>query len=88
MEYIIDMTGVTSSEELHRRIREALPCPEWYGNNLDAFNDLLTEQGAGWHLTFLHPEEFEEALPLRYATFRRLCANAVEDVPGLTITFA
>ena len=45
MEFTIDLAGAAVPAELHRRIRDVLPCPEWYGDNLDALYDLLTEQG-------------------------------------------
>ena len=35
-DYIIDLTGVKSRDELHDRIEEILPVPGWYGRNLDA----------------------------------------------------
>lgn len=87
MAYIIDLAGVRSAEELHRRIRECLPCPEWYGNNLDALHDLLTSQGGEWQVTFLHPAELEETLPVYAASLRRLCRHAAAETPGLTVEF-
>ncbi len=42
-DYVIDLTGVTSREELHDRIEEALPLPGYYGRNLDALYDALQE---------------------------------------------
>ena len=42
-ERIIDCTQIHSQEDLHRIFRESLAFPEWYGNNLDALYDCLTE---------------------------------------------
>ena len=42
-ERIIDCTLIKTREDLHRIFREALSFPEWYGNNLDALYDFLTE---------------------------------------------
>ena len=39
----LDLTGCTSLGELHQRIRKAFNFPEWYGENWDAFWDLINE---------------------------------------------
>ena len=44
MDYRIDLTGIGNRADLHDRLQEALPLPVWYGRNLDAFYDCLTEQ--------------------------------------------
>ena len=42
-EKIIDCTQIKTREDLHRIFRETLSFPQWYGNNLDALHDCLTE---------------------------------------------
>ena len=42
-ERIIDCNLIHSKEDLHRIFRETLAFPAWYGNNLDALHDCLTE---------------------------------------------
>ena len=42
-ERIIDCGTVRTKEDLHRIFREVLSFPQWYGNNLDALYDCLTE---------------------------------------------
>lgn len=42
-EKIIDCSTIRTKEDLHRLFRETLSFPEWYGNNLDALYDCLTE---------------------------------------------
>ena len=42
-ERIIDCSQIHSKEDLHRIFRENLSFPDWYGNNLDALYDCLTE---------------------------------------------
>lgn len=42
-ERIIDCTKIRCREDLHRIFRESLSFPEWYGNNLDALHDCLTD---------------------------------------------
>ena len=42
-EKIIDCNQIKTKEDLHRIFREALRFPQYYGNNLDALYDCLTE---------------------------------------------
>ena len=42
-EKIIDCTKIHTKEDLHRIFQETLSFPTWYGNNLDALHDCLTE---------------------------------------------
>ena len=42
-EKIIDCAKIKTREDLHRIFRETLSFPDWYGNNLDALHDCLTE---------------------------------------------
>ena len=42
-ETTIDCSLVRSREDLHRLFQESLCFPEWYGSNLDALYDCLTE---------------------------------------------
>ena len=42
-ERIIDCSKIRTREDLHRIFRETLSFPDWYGNNLDALHDCLTE---------------------------------------------
>ena len=42
-EKIIDCNLIHTREDLHKLFRETLNFPEWYGDNLDALHDCLTE---------------------------------------------
>ena len=42
-EIIIDCSPIRTKEDLHSIFREALSFPNWYGNNLDALYDCLTD---------------------------------------------
>lgn len=43
MEIRIDCGGCADKKELHARIAAALAFPDWYGHNLDALMDCLTD---------------------------------------------
>ena len=50
-EKIIDCSVIHTKEDLHRIFRETLSFPDWYGNNLDALHDCLTEIAGKVRLT-------------------------------------
>ena len=76
--YYIDLGSDADSAALHQALRARLPLPDHYGDNLDAFYDVLTEFGSKWTLVFRGRPS---------AAFRDLCADAVRDTPGLVIRF-
>lgn len=44
-EVTIDVTGAKTKDEIHDRVQKSVNTPDYYGRNLDALNDVLTEQG-------------------------------------------
>lgn len=42
-EILIDGSIITTKDQLHSLFAEQLRFPEWYGNNLDALYDCLTD---------------------------------------------
>ncbi len=79
--FTVDLAGIRSSMKLHAALVEQLPLPEHYGRNLDAFHDVLTEYGGNWKITFKNAGAVAKGL-------RTVCADAMEETPGLSITFA
>ena len=85
--YIIDFNEVFNADELHRAIRNALPVPTHYGNNLDALYDVLTEWTEETTITFLHVEEAEVTMPKYIKALRRMCQDVQQEKPNLIIRF-
>lgn len=79
MVYAVDLAGVSSPADFHQRVRAALPVPGWYGNNLDALHDILTEQ-CGWSVQFFHAEELRAAKPQYAASLERLCRECGAEI--------
>lgn len=88
-EYIIDLAGICSREELHDRIEEGLPVPAWYGRNLDALYDVLTEPEYGGEclIRFTGCDDLGEGMRRYLEAMKQMCGAAEEENPGLTILF-
>ena len=62
MEIILDGRTVDSRETLHQRLSELLHLPVWYGRNLDALHDCLTELREPVALRVIHAHALRESL--------------------------
>lgn len=80
----IDLTAVESREQLHARLREALDLPAWYGNNLDALHDVLTEGGER-ELVFRNADGAGGEMREYIARLRGMLEHAAAETPGLTV---
>lgn len=83
MEYNINCVCIGSREEFHRVLAQLLEFPEWYGHNLDALHDLLTDISTPTHLVFYNWECTESFS----GGFRKVLTNAAQQNPILQITF-
>lgn len=61
-EAVLDGARTHSREDLHTALAGALPLPEWYGRNLDALLDCLTDLGEDVTLRVANWEALAEAL--------------------------
>ena len=82
---IINGAAVTSMADIHRILAEELAFPEWYGGNLDALHDCLTEVHEETVIAILQPESLLETLGSGYARLCRVLADSAEENPYLTI---
>lgn len=89
-EYLIDLTGACTRKDLHDRIENSIPVPEWYGRNLDALYDVLTDPffGANCLICFTGCAGFKDSMPQYFAAMQHMCAAACEANPGLMIEYA
>ena len=62
MEIILDGRTIDSRETLHQRLFELLHLPAWYGRNLDALHDCLTELREPVALRVIHAHALRESL--------------------------
>ena len=87
--YIIDLAGVEDRTELHDRIEQGIKVPEWYGRNLDALYDVLTEPSFGGDclICFTGCAGSGEKMPRYMEAMRQVCSAASEENPGLYVDF-
>lgn len=64
---ILDGREIRDRGDLHDRLALALGFPEWYGRNLDALYDCLTDSKEETEIRILHEAALRESLG-RYAT--------------------
>lgn len=62
MEAVLNCAEIRTRAELHDALSAILPLPEWYGRNLDALHDCLTEPVGDLRLTVRDPELLRERL--------------------------
>lgn len=84
-EIILDGLELQSLEEVHDRFARALALPEWYGRNLDALFDCLTEQSEPVTVRLLHQEALEDRLGRRGLALVRLLRRAAAENPRVTL---
>ena len=85
MEYFIDLNGIHTAEGLHELLLESLPLPGYYGRNLDALHDALTEISEPTVIRFLNISVPEAGMRRYMSSFRRMCSRFPEENPFVTI---
>lgn len=85
--FTIDCSAVTSKETLHAALAKALDFPAWYGGNLDALHDLLTDISAETVLRLENWAEAEAALGGYGKRAEKVLAICALENPNLTIEF-
>ena len=61
MKYVLDGKKMVSREEAHAYLKETFGFTEYYGNNLDALHDCLTEM-TDVEVEFLNADDMLDAL--------------------------
>ena len=85
--YTVDLKDVFNADELHRVIGEAVPLPEYYGGNLDALYDVLSEITEETTITFINTEGAEAAMPKYIKSLRRMSKDVQNENPNIHLEF-
>lgn len=87
MRFVLDSGSVGNRETLHRVLAAGLQFPDWYGGNLDALHDCLTEINQPTELVIRGSDTLETALGSYAAAFRRVLTDSAAQNDALTVTW-
>ena len=82
---IIDGNAVTSMEDIHKLLAQQLEFPEWYGGNLDALHDCLTDLHEETDVSIVHSEALLKTLGPGYVRLSRVLSDAADENPYLKL---
>ena len=85
MEIILDGRTVDSRETLHQRLFELLHLPAWYGRNLDALHDCLTELREPVTLRVIQAHALRETLGGYASGFSHVLDDSERENEKLTV---
>ncbi|HWQ97298.1 MAG TPA: barstar family protein [Clostridia bacterium] len=84
--YSLNARRMTTREEAHAHLKERLKLPDWYGNNLDALYDCLSEIGEPTRIV-LHFAAKLAMLPDGYGEkLIRVLRQAAEENPNIKLS--
>ena len=87
MEVYLDGRALDSREALHQALSALLAFPAYYGKNLDALHDCLTDLHEPTKLIVRGTSALDELLGRRANAFRRVLDDSAEENPNLTVRF-
>ena len=88
MERIVMECGeIRTKEDFHNALAKALDFPSWYGGNLDALHDLLTEIGSDTTLQLHSWADAETALGPYGSRLEKVMAMSALENPNLHLEF-
>ena len=79
---VLDGGQITDAAAMHAVFARELALPEWYGANLDALNDVLTESTEEIRVITLHTAQLAKNLGRRWHPLLRLFMDLRAHRPG------
>lgn len=86
MAIILEGKAMVDRPAAHAHLAERLVLPSYYGRNLDALYDVLTEIGAETEIVLMDPAAVIEAMGKYGEALLSTMQEAAENNPRLTIT--
>ncbi len=80
---LIDGAAIRSRDELHDALARQLSLPDWYGRNLDALYDCLTDLHEDTELRLVHADELFASLGVYADVLQTMLRDACEENPRL-----
>jgi len=84
-EIVLDGLEIQGPEDVHALFVRALDLPDWYGRNLDALFDCLTDVREEVTVRLLHQEALEARLGFRGRALSALLRRAAEENPHVRL---
>ena len=75
---LLNLSGISSRSEFYERVREAIEVPDYFGDNLDALYDILTEISSETIIKVTGMDSTAPEMESYMKKFRELC----EDICG------
>ena len=88
--YTIDIRNINTKKELHEILREVLPLQDYYGNNLDALYDVLTETSDEMEIEFIWDDnriDIPEEVTKTIKGLKRLSEDIMDECPNIDINW-
>lgn len=85
VQVLIDGAEIKDKGMLHAFLKKELELPEWYGNNLDALADCMTEPDFEAEISLIHMEEMTENLGKYADRFVRVLGYVTEENERVTV---
>lgn len=83
----IDCADIRDKAGFHAAVAKALSFPDYYGNNLDALHDCLTDIFADIQIQFENWRLLEEKLGSYTAAIQWAMSHAAEENPNIQVWF-
>ncbi len=87
MKYVIDLNGVSTRQQFQEVVAQKLPCPEYFGCNLDALYDVMTEWNEPVEIVFKQFQEFAHQMPGYAEAVENMCMDAMAENESLRVSF-
>ena len=84
MQVILDGRKMTDKITLHKYLKEQCGFPDYYGNNLDALYDVLTDREEPLEIQLQYAEELKEILCGYGEAFIETLQDAAANCPKVT----
>jgi len=83
---IIDGKDMTSEQQMHQLLSQELDFPEWYGGNLDALYDCLTDLTDDVEITVVESDELIAKLGERALLMLTVLRDAAAENKNIKIS--
>lgn len=83
---ILDGKEIQNQEILHDILTDSLQFPYWYGRNLDALYDCLTDMQEEAEIQFLHEDILKEHLGAYAESLTKAVRMAAEENAGIHVS--